>query len=307
MLTVALLAEEAAGARALELVHRRGHGPALVLASPPDSPQGGSVVWKAAIRRGHEPVPASTVREPGFAARLRDLGVDVLLNVHSTVIVPAAVLEAPRIGAFNLHPGPLPRYAGLNAPSWAILRGEATHGVTVHRMDAGIDTGPIAYREEFDVADDATGMSLTLECVRRGLPLLARLLERAAADGEVPAVPQDPEKREYFGPEVPRQGRVPWSLPARRVYDFVRAFDFHPFPSPWGDPWTELEGTRVAIHRVAPTGAAVEAAPPGTVRRDQAGTTLVSAADEWLAVERLSVGGEGRDPGDVLDDGVRLG
>jgi len=66
--------------------------------------------------------------------------------------VPEAVLGVPARGAWNLHPGPLPRYAGLNAPSWAIYRGEQRHGVTVHRMDRGIDTGDIAYQETRKVA-----------------------------------------------------------------------------------------------------------------------------------------------------------
>ena len=73
---------------------------------------------------------------------MREQGVDLLLNVHSLYLIARrTVVAAPRIGSFNLHPGPLPEYAGLNTPSWAIYNGEREHGVTVHWMEPGVDTG----------------------------------------------------------------------------------------------------------------------------------------------------------------------
>ena len=69
------------------------------------------------------------------------------MNVHSLFLIHPWS-SAPTIGSFNLHPGPLPEYAGLNVPSWAIYEGEKrSHGVTVHWMDEGVDTGPIAWIE----------------------------------------------------------------------------------------------------------------------------------------------------------------
>ena len=70
-------------------------------------------------------------------------------------------VAAPTIGSFNLHPGPLPEYAGLNVPSWAIYEGERSHGVTLHWMDEGIDTGPIVWQERFDDRLDDTGLALS--------------------------------------------------------------------------------------------------------------------------------------------------
>jgi UDP-4-amino-4-deoxy-L-arabinose formyltransferase/UDP-glucuronic acid dehydrogenase (UDP-4-keto-hexauronic acid decarboxylating) len=129
--------------------------------------------------------------------------VDLLLNVHSLYVLPEPLLRVPALGAWNLHPGPLPRYAGLNAPSWAIYRGEQRHGVSVHRMEAGIDTGDIAYQESFPIAAADTGLSVALRCAQVGVALLHRLLEDAAA-GSIPRLAQDAAQRTYFGRGVPQ-------------------------------------------------------------------------------------------------------
>src|SRR5688572_8850279 len=167
---VALLCEEAAGLRTLQFVARTGHEIAAVLTSS------GSAVWKCALQLGLAPLAAHRVREPGLAEELAHMHLDLMLNVHSLYIVPPAVLRAPRHGAYNLHPGPLPEYAGLNAPSWAIYHGEPCHGVTLHRMEPGVDTGPIAFQTRFALSPRDTGLSVSLRCAEEGLRLFARLL-----------------------------------------------------------------------------------------------------------------------------------
>ena len=89
------------------------------------------------------------VKDPALAESLRSEPVDLLLNVHSLYIVHQNVLAVPRSGAYNLHPAPLPRYAGLNSVSWAIYRGEKEHGVTFTKWKPGIDTGATCSRKYF--------------------------------------------------------------------------------------------------------------------------------------------------------------
>lgn len=276
VMRVALFCEEAAGARTLQLVSRSGHELAVVLSSP------GSAAWALARKLGLAPLPAARVREPQFAAELAALRVDLLLNVHSLYIVPEAVLRAARHGAYNLHPGPLPDYAGLNAPSWAIYNGESAHGVTLHRMEPGIDTGPIAFQERFAVTPQDTGLSLALRCAERGLALVERLL--AADPARLALTAQDLGRRRYFGRGVPQEGRLDWGVSGRRAHDFVRACDYQPFASPWGAPLAQLGEQSVRVLKTARTGIACTSAP-GTLR-SEAGRTLVACTDEWLELVR---------------------
>jgi methionyl-tRNA formyltransferase len=304
-LNILVVAEEGAGLALLQMLERSGHHVAMVLTSPPQGAE--SAIWRHAAARGHRLLPAALVRDPAFAAEVRRADIDLLLNAHSLHLIRGPILESPRLGAYNLHPGPLPRYAGLNAPSWAIHRGEPGHGVTVHRMLAGIDTGPIAYQAMFDLHQEETGLSLSLRCTREGLPLMAKLIDTAAADpSAIPRVDQDLSKREYFGREIPEGGVISWSRPAAEVHRFLRASSYHPFPSPWGHPRTTLAGRALSIVAGSPTGAPANV-PPGTVAPGAGATVQVACGDAWLEVSFMKVGGRRVRPSEALRRGDRLG
>jgi UDP-4-amino-4-deoxy-L-arabinose formyltransferase/UDP-glucuronic acid dehydrogenase (UDP-4-keto-hexauronic acid decarboxylating) len=241
----------------------------------------GGPAWALARKLGLPASPARQVRDPAFARELGQARVELLLNVHSLYIVPAAVLAVPSLGAYNLHPGPLPACAGLNAPSWAIYYGHETHGVTLHRMEAGIDTGPVLFEDRFTIQPTDTALSVALRCAQRGVELVKELL--AAGDpSALPHRPQDPAQRRYFGRGVPQGGRIDWHAPARRIHDFVRACDYTPFASPWGTPRATLEGREVEILKTAMTHEPCDAAP-GTVEGSR-----VATADEWLELKRFT-------------------
>lgn len=293
---VALLCEEGTGARALQLLARSRHQVAAVLTSP------GSPVWTLAQKLGLSPIAASRVREPGFAAELADVRVELLLNVHSLYIIPEAVLRVPLHGAYNLHPGPLPEYAGLNAPSWAIYNGETTHAVTLHWMDAAIDAGPIAWSQTFELSDHDTGLSVSGKCVRAGIPLIVKLVETALQDPAlIPRVPQVRQRRRYLAAGPPEGGSLDWTRPAAEISRFVRAADYAPFVSPWGHPVGTLDGRRVGIARVKLTGTPAEGSP-GEVREVTDAGAVVSAADELVVVERIWTEGRYTRPAVVLAD-----
>jgi methionyl-tRNA formyltransferase len=241
----------------------------------------GSPAWRLAIQLGLQPWSARRVRDPEFARELQQIAPDLLLNVHSLYIVPPAVLQVPPLGAFNLHPGLLPACAGLNAPSWAIYHGWDRHGVTLHRMEAGIDTGAVVSQEEFPVEPTDTGLSLAVRCAQKGVGLIRNMLDVVAAGGAIPSTPQDRAQRRYFGRAVPQAGRIDWSAPARRIHDFVRACDYQPFTSPWGTPRAVLDHREVEVSRTARTGDRCDAAP-GSVKGN-----LVATGDEWLELRKF--------------------
>jgi methionyl-tRNA formyltransferase len=304
---VLLVGEESAGIQVLRSLAGGRHKLVAVLTTEPTR-GGGSTVSAVADSLGVRRLPSEAVVDGGFAGFVEEQQVDLLLNVHSLFLVHPDVVRAPRIGSFNLHPGPLPEYAGLNAPSWAIYNGEQRHAVTLHWMDAEIDTGWVAYTASFDLTDRDTGLSVSARCVREGVPLIERLLEDAAADpATIPRTEQNLARRRYYRrAEVPDGGKVDWGRSARRIVDLVRASDYLPFPSPWGIPSTLLDGSELGIAKAARSGLTADA-PPGSVRSEEDGALLVAASDEWVRVQRVFAGGKIWPAGEVLTPGSRLG
>lgn len=283
---VALAAEHAIGVKVLTLLLDGPWELRMLLTSGTEAAP--SQLATVARRRGVPVLPAARVRDPGFGRTLREEGIDLLLNAHSLHIAAEEVVAAPRIGSFNLHPGPLPEYAGLHPVSWALVHGERRHGVTLHWMDATIDTGAVAYRRDFAIGATDSALAVTARCTTVGLELVAELLRAAThAPASIPRRAQDRRRRRYFGGSPPYGGRAPWHLEARAIANFVRACDYLPFRSPWGFPRSDCDGEEIGVARAVPSGVPCHGAAPGTVARVEAGVATVATGDEWLAVERI--------------------
>ena len=306
-LRVVLIAEEAAGGRVFKLLQAMPSVSIEAVFAAPDRAGAMNSVWAHADRAELPLMPAARVKDASLADEFRDRDIDLILNVHSLYLVHPALLELPRLGAYNLHPGPLPEMAGLNVPSWAILLGHQEHGVTLHRMTAGIDEGAVAFEERFPVSPDATGLSLSLECVRRGVPLVGRLLEAAAEGRPIPAIPQDKSLRKYFDRLPPDGGTLDFGWPAARMEARVRAANYDPFPSPWGHP--KVRGTRGIVELISTpvvTDDGLGQALPGTVRHDGGSRALVACADGWIEMEKVLLDGAPCEGAGAVRDGEVL-
>lgn len=306
-MNIVVAAQEAAGVQTVRLVEQSPHHLAAVLTGDEhdESNRRGVSVPAVAHELGVPVLPAARVKDPNFAAELQRRDVDILLNVHSLHLIDPAVLAAPRIGTFNLHPGPLPEYAGLNVPSWAIYRGETTHGVTLHWVAPWVDAGPITFNASFSITPQDTGLSVSAKCVRYGLPLISKLLTLVTSDPrEIPRRKQDTTRRQYFGRDIPHGGCIPWRCSAEEVVNFVRACDYTPWPSPWRTPRTKSvrTGADIDILRVSRTGEPTSASP-GTVGRTEDANVLVAARDEWVLVSRAKIAGKSVPPITVLEAG----
>lgn len=309
-MNVLLVGEESAGIQMLRSLAQSSHRVVAVLASPSRQANGGATVWSAAQNMGYPTWPAKLVREASFADPVRAQAVDLILNVHSLHIIHKDVLAATRIGAFNMHPGPLPRYAGLNAVSWALYRGERTHGVTIHKMAAEVDAGPIAYQALFPIEEHDSALMLSAKCVKAGVALMTQLLEIAACNPDtIPQIHQNLTKREYFGAEIPEDGRLSWSRPAKEVVNFVRAGDYFPFRSPWGHPRARMGDSDIGIVKASCTGQPADLVAPGTIGQIDGPGVYVACADEWVVVSKLRLNDKYVDattvlkPEEQLDDG----
>ncbi|MBV8552871.1 MAG: hypothetical protein JOY54_16365 [Acidobacteriaceae bacterium] len=301
---ILLIGEESAALQVLKAIAGTGYEIVAVMTSL--SPKGDLSIAAAANRLAYAIWPAQRVKDPHFGVEVKSARIDIILNVHSRYIVQKEVLLAPRIGAFNMHPGPLPEYAGLNTVSWAIYRGESNYGVTVHWMSQEIDAGDIAYEKRFSVDENETPISLIHKCVIHGVPLILQMLETAFVNPHaIPRIKQQLQRRRYFGKQIPQNGQLSWKAPARDVVNFVRACDYSPYLSPWGHPTTRWQGYDVGIARAVRTHKACNEAPGVVGQCDTAGA-LIACADEWVLVQRLKIASRSVMPHLILTRGGQM-
>jgi natural product biosynthesis luciferase-like monooxygenase protein len=180
---------------------------------------------------------------------------DYLLSIANLRMLPSTLLSAPSIAAINFHDGPLPAYAGLNAPIWALLDGASEYGITWHLMVEEADAGDILEQELFELDPGETALSLNTRCFEAGLSSFSRLLSRFESRDRT-GQPQDFARRTYYGLGVvpPYGGVIDPAGMAEAAARLVRALDFGHYTNPLGSAWlgNESGAVRVAAARVAP-------------------------------------------------------
>lgn len=129
------------------------------------------------------------LKRPAAVEFIASLNPDVILSVYSKEIIPRTIWSIPPLGCFNLHPAPLPRYRGVSPVVWMLAHREKEMGITLHRVDSGIDTGEIVSQEVFPISPGATEHSVYLQCSELAVAMLDRLLKV----GAVPAPPRRPD------------------------------------------------------------------------------------------------------------------
>lgn len=179
-------------------------------------------------------VPAVAIDDQ-LAARLNVAPFDYLFSVVNLSKFGDDVLAAPTRAAINFHDGPLPAYAGLNTPVWALLAGERRYGVTWHEMTSAIDAGRILVQQFFDVPDDETAFGLNARCYEAGLQSFVTLIE-GLADGRLTPTGQDAQPVKLYRRHERPAGHLvtDFSRPAADIAREVRASDFGPYPNPFG-------------------------------------------------------------------------
>lgn len=166
--------------------------------------------------------------------------------------LPQAALDVARLGSVNLHPGPLPRHRGPIPLAWTLREGDPAFGVTWHRMDAELDTGPLLAQAAVPVEDDdCTIDEIGPKLAQAALGLLPGVLERVAAGD--PGDPQPAEGATWAGHFGDDYAEVDWSRPARAVHDQVRAWRLALAPSLVPGPFAEVDGARVQLLRTSLT------------------------------------------------------
>jgi methionyl-tRNA formyltransferase len=259
---------------------------ALVVTRP-DRPRGrrgtpvAPAVKEAAAAWGLDVVQPE--RSSDLASPIRRAAPDVAVLVAYGRIIPAAALEIPAAGFVNVHFSLLPRWRGASPVVRAILAGDTATGVSLMRLDEGLDTGPVYAAREVEIGPVEPAGLLTARLAALGAGMVARLLEGIVDGSEVPS-PQDDAAATAAAPVRPDEAFVdPARHSAGAVLRAVRAFD----PAPGA--WTTVEGRRLKLWRAAPLDGRGPA--PGVVEL-QDGRAVAGAADGPL--ELLEVQPEGK-------------
>ena len=228
-----------------------GHEVAAVYSQPP-RPQGrghklqSSPVQQAAEAHGIAVRVPETLKGADEQAAIRALNVDAAVVVAYGLILPKAVLDAPRLGCFNLHASLLPRWRGAAPIHRAIMAGDGETGVMVMRMQEGLDTGPVLATWRTAIGDDTTTGELQELLAREGARLMVDTLAQLAG-GAVREATQSEQGVTYAKKITPEEARIDWSKSARAVLRHIHGLN----PSPGA--WTMIGGSRLKILRAQST------------------------------------------------------
>lgn len=287
---------------ALARLVEAGHEIACVYSQPP-APRGRGQTLKPspvhAFAEAHGlPVrtPAS-MRDPAEVAAFQALDLDAACVVAYGQILPAAVLDAPRLGSFNLHGSLLPRWRGAAPIQRAVMAGDPVTGVQVMRMTEGLDEGPVLATATTRIGPLDTAGDVHDRLARLGADLLAESLPKIET-GELQAVPQAEAGVTYAKKIRPKEARIDWTKPAAAVDGQIRGLS--PFPGAWFTARTEKGPVRVKV--LACRREDGEGAPGEVLDED----LLVACGEGAVRLMRLQREGRGPQESDVFLRGFPL-
>jgi len=211
----------------------------VAVVTQPDRPKGRdlklqpSPVKEVALRAGIPVLQPEKAREDSFFEALKQLQPDVIAVAAFGQILPQRILDLPRFGCLNVHTSLLPKYRGASPIQSAILHGDAETGVTIMKMDAGLDTGAILTQEKTPIEDADNAQTLHDRLAQIGAKLLVSTISDCAA-GEIQPRPQPTEGISHVGKIKKEDGRIDWSQSSRDIWNRVRAF------TPWPGAFTHF-------------------------------------------------------------------
>jgi methionyl-tRNA formyltransferase len=277
----------------------------------PDRPGGRSMqlqpsaVKRSALRLSLPVLQPQRAREKDFVKAIKELAPDLIVVAAYGQILSQELLDLPKYGALNVHTSLLPKYRGAAPIQWAILDGEPETGVTIMKMDAGLDTGPVLSQTKTPISSSDTGQTMHDRLAALGAALLIESIP-GYLNGTIVPIAQSAEGASYARKISKNDGLIDWSKSAVSLFNQIRAF------TPWPGSFTWLNEPRklLKIWRAAPVNISGE---PGTVIESANGLLIVPCGEGGLQIEELQVEGGKRLPtqsflaGHPLQAGSKLG
>lgn len=274
----------------LEAVIAAGHNIELVVTQPDRAAGRGMEmhappVKRAALAHGLAVVQPEKIRNNlEFRERLQAIRPDAIVVVAYGRIIPPWMLELPPLGNINLHGSLLPKYRGAAPVQWAIANGETVTGVTIMRIDQGLDTGDMLLARAVPIAPEETALDVFRTLAEVGAKLLVETLAGLSSGSIIP-VPQD-DSQATLAPILTREdGQIDFARPAKVIYDRWRGFQ------PWPGAYTSLRGKKLILHRlyIAPDAGLA----PGEMHV-AAGEIAVGCGEGAIALDEVQMEGKKR-------------
>ena len=279
----------------------------------PDRPQGRNLqllpspVKKAALNL-HLPIfQPLKARDPAFHQIIAGLSPELIIVAAYGQILPQAILDLPKFGCLNVHASLLPKYRGAAPIQWAILDDEPVTGVTIMKMDAGLDTGAILTQQSTRIEAEDNGKTLHDRLAILGARLLLETIP-GYVGGRISPLPQPVEGASYARKIVKADGQIQWHHTARRIWNQIRAFN--PWPGSFSKLGREPATRLLKIWRASENK--LESGRPGLVLRAGREDIVVACGQNALNIEELQLEGGKRLSsreflaGHVIPEGTQL-
>jgi methionyl-tRNA formyltransferase len=252
----------------------------------PDRPKGRdlkllpSPVKDLAVRRGLPVFQPQKSRDEQFIESIRQLGPDLIAVAAFGQLLPPVLLELPPFGCLNVHTSLLPKYRGAAPIQWAILNDELATGVTIMKMDAGLDTGPILAQRTTPILAEDSAETLHDRLAQLGARLLVETIPAYVSGAAVPT--SQPEQGVSHARKIVKEdGLIDWELPARQIWNRVRGL------VPWPGAFTYLPSPGPGLLKIWSSEVADQSAPPGEITVANKAGIIVGCGRQALRILSL--------------------
>jgi methionyl-tRNA formyltransferase len=282
----------------LERLVEAGHK-VIAVYTQPDRPKGRGQkdamppVKEAALRLDLPVYQPERVRRPEVVEQLREMAPEAMIVVGYGQIIPKAILDIPPLGIFNVHASLLPKYRGAAPIQWAIANGETRTGVTIMRIDEGLDTGDILSTWETEIGPEENAVDLGTRLAQAGADLLVQTLSDL---GSIQPQPQDDAQATYAPILKKEDGKIDWQLPAQQILNRIHGFE------PWPGGYGFLRGQRFQICKAA---LAELKLPPGALRTVNR-KLYAGCGDQSLELQEVQLEGKKRMPSAAFLNGFQV-
>lgn len=276
----------------LEALLEAGHEVVAVVTQP-DKPKGRgktlmpTPVKEAALARMIPVLQPKKVREPEFVETLRKIGPDVIVVAAFGQIISKEILEMPRYGCINVHASLLPAYRGAAPIQWAVINGDKESGVTIMRMNEGLDTGDMIDKVVVPLDENETGGSLFDKLSAAGAKLCAEVLEKLENGTAVFEKQPELSTTDYAAMIDKKMGKINWERPAKEIEQLIRGLN------PWPSAYTFMKGKSLKLWTAFVVYEEREAVPGEIVEIGKEGI-LVKTGEGLLLIRELQLEGKKR-------------